>query len=155
VQNAREEILQVYALAEAVGGDQDARLVARHLGDALFAQIVRILARDDAQVELGEFLPERGLEVRAEIFCRLYVAAEYERPDALLDPVFEHHRGGVELLVVVDVAELLQALGELAQLSALTFGPVSLLNDLSRRRIGTLLDDFSPDECANYFVNSG
>jgi hypothetical protein len=23
------------------------------------------------------------------------------------------------------------------------------------RRIGTLLDDFSPDECANYFVNSG
>jgi putative transposase len=23
------------------------------------------------------------------------------------------------------------------------------------RRIGTLLDDFSPDECANYFANSG
>jgi hypothetical protein len=23
------------------------------------------------------------------------------------------------------------------------------------RRIGTLLDDFSPAECANYFVNSG
>ena len=23
------------------------------------------------------------------------------------------------------------------------------------RRIGILLDDFSPDECANYFVNSG
>jgi transposase len=25
----------------------------------------------------------------------------------------------------------------------------------TRRRIGTLLDAFSPDECANYFVNSG
>jgi hypothetical protein len=25
----------------------------------------------------------------------------------------------------------------------------------ARRRVGTLLDQFDPEECANYFVNSG
>ena len=56
VQDGGEVFLQVDALAEAVGGDQDARLVARHLLDALLAEVVGVFAGDDLEVELGELL---------------------------------------------------------------------------------------------------
>src|SRR5437773_9879519 len=100
VQHRGEEFLPVDALAEAVRGDQHSRLIARHLGDALLAEIVRVLARHDTQVEFGELLVERRLKVLAEVVRRLDVTAEDYWFEAVFDPVLEDHRGGKQLLVV-------------------------------------------------------
>ena len=96
VEDGGKEILEVDALAEAIGGDQDAGFVARHLGDALAADIVRVFAGDNVQVELRKFLSERGPEVRAEILRGLDVAAEDDGVKPFLEPVFEDDRGGEE-----------------------------------------------------------
>ena len=130
VQHAGEEVLQVDAFAEAVGGDEHARLVARHFGDVLFAEVVGVLAGDHTQVELGELFAQDGFEEFAEVVGGLDVAAEDHGLEAFGEPLFEDDGCSVEFLVVADVTELGELFGEMAQLTALVVGPVALFDNL-------------------------
>ena len=88
MQDTGEELLQIDAFAEAVGRDQDPRLVAGHLRNALLANVVRVFAGDNPQVKLWVFLAKGGLEVLAKILRCFDVTAEDDRVEPLLDPLF-------------------------------------------------------------------
>ena len=71
VQNARKEFLKIDALAEAIGGDKNAALVAGHPRDALPTNVVRIFAGDNLEIESWKLLAGQGQDVRRGIqLCR-------------------------------------------------------------------------------------
>jgi hypothetical protein len=93
VQHAGEVLLQVDALAQAVGGNEDAQRCLAHLLDALFAHVVGQFTGDDLQVELGELLLEHRCKLLADIVGGGNVAAEDQGVQATREPILQDQLG--------------------------------------------------------------
>ena len=67
MQNGGEEFLKVDAFAQAIGGDENAGLVAGHLRDAVPTNVVRIFAGDYLEIESRKLLSQGGAEMVAQV----------------------------------------------------------------------------------------
>jgi hypothetical protein len=67
VQNAREEFLKVDALAQTIGGNKNAALVAGHPRDALPTNVIWIFAGDYLKIDVCKLLPQGRAEMFAQV----------------------------------------------------------------------------------------
>ena len=67
MQNAREEFLKVDSLAQAIGGNKNAALVAGHPRDALPTNVIRIFAGDYLEIDVCKLLPQGRAEMFAQV----------------------------------------------------------------------------------------
>ena len=105
MENRGEPLLQVDAFAQAVSSDEDPWPVNGHPLDALLAQVVRVLAGNDLEVQARDLLRQQRSEVRPHIVGGFDVAAEHHGVEAARYPVFKYDRGCVEFLVILGTGE--------------------------------------------------
>jgi len=97
--------------------------------------------------------------VRTGFKFRQFESNEFARADELAQQRAQRRRGEAILpaapTVPISSRSILRRAQDVLAAGAFPAKAAERTAAATGRRIGTLLDDFSPAECANYFVNSG